>query len=69
VNQTNFILDYEVITIIIVLAATRGQLLRFHNEAHGKFTRKRQKEKITKIVWFYQGWALQMGAGLEKNIH
>ena len=36
-------------------------------EAHGKFTRKRQKEKITKKVWFYQGWALQMGAGLEKN--
>ena len=40
------------------------QLLRFQFEAHGKFTRERQKEKITKIVWFYQGWALQM----EKNI-
>jgi hypothetical protein len=37
-------------------------------QAHGKFTRGRQKEKITKKVWFYQGWALQMGAGLEKNI-
>jgi hypothetical protein len=48
VNQTNFLLDYEVITIIIVLAATRGQLLRFHNEAHGKFTRKDKKRKSLK---------------------
>ena len=46
----------------------QDQLLRFQVEAHGKFTRKWQKEKITKRVWFYQGWALQMGAGLEKNI-
>ena len=45
-----------------------SQLLRFQVEAHGEFTRKRQSEKITKIVWFYQGWALQMGAGLDKNI-
>jgi hypothetical protein len=48
--------------------ALPDQLLRFQVQAHGKFTRGRQKEKITKKVWFYQGWALQMGAGLEKNI-
>ena len=48
----------------------QDQLLRFQFEAHGKFTEERQKEKITKIVWFYfyQGWALQMGAGSERNI-
>jgi hypothetical protein len=44
------------------------QLLRFQVQAHGKFTRSKQKEKITTKVWFYQGLALQMGAGLEKNI-
>jgi hypothetical protein len=48
--------------------SSRGQLLRFQVQAHGKFTRSKQKEKITTKVWFYQGWALQMGAGLEKNI-
>ena len=57
-------------------ASTGGQLLRFHRRSAvalpqwstWKIYKKRQKEKITKIVWFYQGWALQMGAGLEKNI-
>ena len=34
---------------------------------HGKFTRKRKREKISNKVWFNQGWALQLGAGLERN--
>ena len=51
-----------------VSAVALNQLLRFQFEARGKFTRKRQSEKITKRVWFYQGWALLMGAGLERNI-
>ena len=34
------------------MIALWNQLLRFQVEAHGKFTRKRQSEKITKRVWF-----------------
>ena len=30
----------------------QGQLLRFQFEAHGKFTRKRQSEKIAKRLCF-----------------
>ena len=34
------------------MTTRRDQLLRFQFEAHGKFKRKRQSEKITKRVWF-----------------
>jgi hypothetical protein len=53
---------------ILNAAVVRVQLLYVLSTTHGKFTRKRQSEKITKRVWFYQGWALLMGAGLERNI-
>ena len=42
----------EVVKFSIFTSPKLNQLLRFQVEAHGKFTRKRQSEKITKRVWF-----------------